>query len=113
MHSRYQFQRFMVDSSAAGLIAAMQSVGLPAQGHDGRVLDGISKVQNRLPASGDGRPRLTVSASCPNAIAEFESYCWKESGGGTKDEPEKVNDHAMDALRYANDSVDGGLWWIS
>jgi len=77
------------------------------------VLDGISKVQNRLPAVGDGRLRLTVSAACANAIAEFESYCWKETAGGVKDEPEKVNDHAMDALRYALDTVDGGLWWIS
>ena len=113
MMSRYDFLRLVVDSSAAGLIAAMVNANLPAQPHDGRVLDGISNVQNRLPAAGDGKPSITVSAYCPNTIAEFESYCWKETASGTKDEPEKINDHAMDALRYANDSVDGGLWWIS
>jgi PBSX family phage terminase large subunit len=94
-------QGIVVDSSAAGLIAAMQAANLPAMGHKGRVQDGISKVQNLLAIAGDGKPRLTVDPSCVQTIAEFESYCWKEG----KDEPEKQNDHAMDTIRYITDSV--------
>jgi hypothetical protein len=30
----------------------------------------------------------------------MESYVWKDGRDGVRDEPEKVNDHAMDALRY-------------
>ena len=101
---------FVVDSSAAGLIAAMRVANLPAMANQSRVLDGIAKVQNRLAVAGDGRPRLTISPSCVNTIAEFESYCWKETRIGVKDEPEKVNDHAMDALRYVVAYVDRQSW---
>jgi PBSX family phage terminase large subunit len=97
-------QGVVVDSSAAGLIAAMRSTNLPAMGHKGRVQDGISKVQNLLAIAGDGRPRLTIDPACIHTIAEFESYCWKEG----KDEPEKQNDHAMDTIRYIVDAVGRG-----
>jgi phage terminase large subunit len=92
-----------VDASAAGLIAALRDAGLPARPHKGRVQDGIAKVQNMLAIAGDDRPRMTVAPSCINTIAEFESYIWKDG----RDEPEKQNDHAMDALRYIVDELGG------
>jgi phage terminase large subunit len=85
-----------VDASAAGLIADLRNVGLPAVPQKGRVLDGIHVVQEHLKVRGDGRPYLTVDPSCVNTINEFESYVWKPR----KDEPVKEMDHAMDALRY-------------
>lgn len=85
-----------VDAAAAGLIADLVDVGLPAQGFKGRVLDGITLVQSYLKVQGDGKPRLTIDPACINVINEFESYVWKPE----KDEPIKENDHAMDALRY-------------
>jgi len=98
-------QGVVVDASAAGLIAALRAVNVPAMGHKGRVQDGISKVQNLLAIAGDGRPRLTVDPACVQTIAELESYCWKEG----RDEPEKQNDHAMDTIRYIVDSVGSGI----
>ena len=86
----------IVDQSAAGLIADLRNRGLKAEGHKGRVLDGITIVQEMLRVSNDGKPRLTVDPSCVNVINEMESYVWKTG----KDEPVKENDHAMDALRY-------------
>jgi len=86
----------IVDQSAAGLIADLKNRGLDAQGHKGRVLDGITIVQDLLRVAKDGKPRLTVDPSCVNTINEFESYVWKPG----KDEPIKENDHALDALRY-------------
>jgi len=98
---------FYVDPAAAGLIAEMQSVGLTVHPADHAVMDGIQRVKARLVKQKDGAPRLTISPRCANTIAEFESYVWKEGRGGIRDEPEKVNDHAMDALRYAVMHLDG------
>jgi len=104
MHQRYHFESVYVDRSAPGLVAALRQAGLPCREHSARVLEGIREVQNYLAVADDGRPRLTLSQSCPQTLAEFESYVWKERGSAgdkrTVDEPEKVNDHAMDALRY-------------
>lgn len=101
MVKRYEAQSVQVDPSAAGLIAEMRAAGLPAQPADNAVTEGIQRVKAHLAQVGDGRPRLTIAPSCVNLIAEFESYCWKESREGMRDEPDKSNDHAMDALRYA------------
>jgi PBSX family phage terminase large subunit len=85
-----------VDNSAAGLIADLVDARLPARGQKGRVLDGITAIQNLLKVQGDDRPRLTIDPACVETINEFESYVWKPE----KDEPVKEHDHAMDALRY-------------
>ena len=92
----------VVDDSAAGLIAELQSIGLPARAASkGRVLDGIQLVQNALAVAGDCKARLTVAPCCENIIGEFESYVWRQSSKGVeKDEPVKENDHALDAIRY-------------
>lgn len=91
-----------VDEAAAGLIADLLNNGVPATPSKGRVLDGIQSIQNRLKVQGDGLPRLTVDPACINTINEFESYVWKKANaaGNARDEPEKQNDHAMDAIRY-------------
>lgn len=97
-----------VDEAAAGLIADLRDVGLPARGYKGRVLDGITSVQGYLAVQGDGKPRLTIDPSCIETINEFESYSWKPE----KDEPIKENDHAMDALRYGVVSFDMGALFV-
>jgi PBSX family phage terminase large subunit len=96
----YHISTFYADPSAAGLIAEMQSVNLPVQSAINDVFPGIQHIKGRLAQAGDGRPRLTLDPSAVNTIAELESYIWKQGKAGVKDEPEKVNDHAMDALRY-------------
>jgi PBSX family phage terminase large subunit len=96
-----------VDASAAGLIADLKDIGLPAVARKGRVLDGITLVQSLLKVQGDGLPRLTVDPSCTNTINEFESYVWREG----KDEPVKEFDHALDALRYY--AVEIGEWMLA
>ena len=92
----------IVDDSAAGLIAELQSLNIFARpAEKGRVLDGIQLVQNALAVAGDGKARLTIDPQCENMIGEFESYCWRKSPTGIdKDEPVKVNDHAADCIRY-------------
>lgn len=106
--ARYGIESLFADPSAAGLIADMQAAGLPAMPANNDVAQGIQAVKARLALSGDGRPRLTIDPSCTNTITEFESYIWKAGRHGLKDEPEKVNDHSLDALRYLILELDGG-----
>lgn len=107
LQEQYHALDWTVDPSAAGLIAALRDEGLPAVAAENAVTDGIQAVKARLVVAGDGLPRLTIAPDCVNTAAEFESYCWKDSKVGLKDEPEKVNDHAMDALRYAAMYLEG------
>jgi PBSX family phage terminase large subunit len=81
----------VVDSSAAGLIAAIRDKGLTAVPRKGGVIDGIKKVQDAF-----AKGKLIIDPSCVNTISDLESYVWKEG----KDEPVKEFDHAPDAIRY-------------
>jgi phage terminase large subunit len=100
-----------VDEAAAGLIADLVNHSIPAQPAKGRVLDGISKMQNRLSVAGDGLPRETVDPSCVNTINEYESYIWKKTAAGiSKDEPQKENDHTKDARRYLEVLISTDRW---
>lgn len=101
-----------VDEAAAGLIADLRDNDVPAIASKGRVLDGIQRIQDRLKLQGDGLPRLTVDPSCTNVINEFESYVWKKATatGVVKDEPNKENDHAMDAIRYLDTALGVPQW---
>jgi phage terminase large subunit-like protein len=101
LNQQYSPDVFVIDPSAAGLKADMRHAGLRVRDADNAVFEGIQTVKGRLAIAGDELPRLTISPSCANLIAEFESYSWKETKqSGVKDEPEKVNDHALDCLRY-------------
>ena len=104
--AEYRVSEFVTDPSAAGLIADMRRAGIPATPAHNAVMDGIQAVKARLAAAGDGSPRLTIDPACANTIGELEGYAWRGGKGGLRDEPEKANDHAMDALRYVVARVD-------
>lgn len=58
-----------------------------------QVQDGIDRVK---------RFKLHVLRGSINLIQELDNYTWKlDRLGNQLDEPEKLNDHACDALRYA------------
>ena len=111
---KYHIQLAAVDESAAGLIADLINSNVPARPAKGRVLDGIQSIQDRLKVQGDGLPRLTVDSSCTNTINEFESYVWKKVTATNiiKDEPQKENDHALDAVRYLDDLIKVPEWYM-
>lgn len=93
------------------------------------VSDGIQSVQARLKAAGDGRPRLFIvrgalverdgeldAAKKPcSTQEEVTGYVWdrgtaqqQAADKPPKEAPVKVNDHGMDALRYAVAELDVG-----
>jgi phage terminase large subunit len=96
-----------------------------AEGCTGGVSDGIDTVKELLVPQDDDKPRLTVAPECVYTIKEFQSYVWATTRTGEKkEEPKKVNDHAMDSIRYltnwlfaeqifvreANNTVSTGNW---
>lgn len=64
---------------------------------ENEVIDGIRLVGDYL-NNGD----LKICKACNNLIKEMQSYVWDDKSAKTGvDKPKKVNDHAVDALRYA------------
>ena len=46
--------------------------------------------------------KIMILPQAENIIREHRGYCWKADKNGMElPEPMKVNDHAMDAIRYA------------
>ncbi len=89
----YRYHTIYADAAEPARIAELQRAGFVVHPADKSVLDGIDHVK-RYP--------LHVVAGSKNLINELDSYSWKENGNGAHlDEPEKWNDHACDALRYA------------
>lgn len=103
----------VIDPSAADLSAEFQRAGMRTVPADHRVFDGIMRVQERLRVGPQGRPRLTVSPLCEHLVREIECYEWQTTRVAgrdvvTRDAPVKVNDHCLDALRYACMYLDQG-----
>ena len=94
----------IVDSAAQDLILSLQRDGIRAKPCDkgpGSVLHGINLVQTALVNN-----LFSVDECCTDVIREFETYEWMANRDGLKDEPRKVNDHAMDPIRY-------GIRWVA
>lgn len=92
-----EIKRTIIDPSATSLINLFKENNIKVKEADNSVIDGINLVlsfleQNRI---------HIVEELCPELIKEFESYIWdmkaQERG---EDKPVKLNDHALDALRY-------------
>lgn len=88
-----------VDPSASSFMEQLwrddRSLGIRLA--DNAVLDGL-----RVCASALGSDRVRVHRSCSGLISEFPGYVWdpaKQARG--EDAPLKMNDHGLDAFRYA------------
>ena len=88
------------DPSGKQYIAELQQRGLYVGGAINDVLTGINRVAELLKTG-----KMKVFSHCRNAITEFEHYMWEDTRRSRrkdmKERPKKVDDHAMDALRYA------------
>ena len=76
--------------------------GLPVYTQAQGVADGIVRVHTFLIDPATGEPRLFFDPRCKGTIREFGLYKYaaRVEGREAKEEPIKVDDHAMDALRY-------------
>lgn len=105
------------DHDAEGRATFKKETGLGTTAARKQVVDGVQAVANRLVVQDDGRPRLfimrgalveadqlLVDGSKPVCTEdEIAGYVWpKESGvKEAKEAPVKVDDHGVDAMRYA------------
>jgi hypothetical protein len=98
-------ERIVVDPSAASFITALRREGFVVQSAKNDVLAGI-----RLTADLLKRGKVVICEGCEDCLCEMEGYCWEEDG--EKEMPRKVDDHAMDELRYFAVTVaEGELRW--
>jgi PBSX family phage terminase large subunit len=103
--------------------ATLAKAGIGTAAARKAVKPGIELVQQRLRKAGDGKPRLTVHKRCRANTAdrdllgggkptctsdEFAGYVWAKAMDGRpeKEEPQKLGDHGMDAMRYLVAHVD-------
>jgi len=102
LHARDPDYRWIVCDSESkdGRLLLARELGLnnkPAPKHIG-VIETINLVKERLKLSADGKPALIIFDNCKELLKEFRKYKWSKTQ--KKDQPEKIHDHGLDALRY-------------
>lgn len=104
----YDLEYVYADPSAKEEIFKMSNSGIPIYKSDNEVLLGISKVSGYIKIQKDGKPKLYVGGRCLNTAMEFENYRYGEvkEGKPVQENPLKIYDHAMDAIRYLILSVE-------
>lgn len=93
----------VVDPSAASFMQQLWRDGWSPTPASNAVADGIRTVSTLLSAG-----KLKVHRSCKALIDEFPAYSWDETKAQRGvDAPIKVDDHGLDALRYAVHTTEG------
>ena len=90
----------IADSAEPKSIDELKSYGIevmPANKGPGSINHGIQIVQDQ---------RMSVTKNSVNLIREYRNYVWAmDKNGRIINEPERGDDHLMDALRYAMESL--------
>lgn len=85
-------QKIYADSAEPQRIEEIRQAGYWIEPADKDVEKGIDTLKSR---------RFFITKDSPNILKEVKSYRWKTKDEKILDEPVKVNDHTMDAIRYA------------
>lgn len=113
------YEATVTDHDAEGR-ATLQRYGIQTTLAQKSLRSGIQSVTKRLKKASDGKPRLTLMADCliqtdqrlldqqkpTSTCQEFPGYVWHR-GDDISETPVMVNDHGMDAMRYAVVYLDG------
>ena len=84
----------IIDPSAASFIAMLKKrEKYKVRKADNAVADGIRETATAM-----RRGNIKISAKVPNLVKEIQGYVWDDTK--QEDSPLKVDDHAMDAMRY-------------
>lgn len=94
----HKFRRVYPDPAEQDRIEECRRAGVPVYEANKDIEGGVSFIQNLIK-----QKRLKVTSNCTQTIEEFNTYQYPEGQDGKpfKDKPEKLNDHLMDAMRYA------------
>jgi PBSX family phage terminase large subunit len=86
-----------VDPAAASLKVALRQRDLPVLDANNDVLPGIKTVTRFLSGK-----NLIIQKGCTTLLEHIQSYAWDQKAANRgEDKPIKINDHILDALRYA------------
>jgi len=80
------------DSARPEIIEDLRRSGFNAKSANKSIMDGINSVRMW---------KLLINEESVNIIKEIQNYKFKSSGDIVYDDPIKIHDHAMDAMRYA------------
>jgi len=80
------------DSARPDIIEDLRRRRILAKGADKRVSEGIMYIKSK---------KVTIDSNSHSLIDEIKRYRWKSAGELILDEPVKVEDDCMDAMRYA------------
>jgi PBSX family phage terminase large subunit len=94
LQAETSFRQVYPDPAEPDRIEAMKRHGFYVRQVDKNVILGIDRVRELI-----RKRQLFVFNTCKNVLDEFNSYRYDSEK--PKEEPIKVNDHLMDALRYA------------
>lgn len=95
----------IVDPAAGALVTQLHRDGLTPTLADNAVLDGIRSLASLLATN-----RLRIHRSCTGLLDEIGGYSWDPAAAEKgHDEPIKVDDHSLDALRYGVHTTEA-LW---
>ena len=89
------YPQLIVDPSAASFIIAARTRGYRVKEADNSVLDGIRQTATLL-----AKRILLINKQCKNLIREILGYVWDDNSKVEREKPLKMNDHAVDAMRY-------------
>ncbi len=113
------YEATITDHDAEGR-ATLERYGIPTTLAKKTLRSGIQAVTMRLKKADDGKPRLMLMQDCliqtdqrlieqqkpTSTCQEFPGYVWHR-GTDISESPVMVNDHGMDAMRYAVVYLDG------
>jgi phage terminase large subunit len=80
------------DTARPEIISELRNAGLMAKEANKSVKEGINAVKSS---------QIFIDVNASNILKEYKLYSWKMKGELVTDEVVKLNDDAMDALRYA------------
>lgn len=97
LDKKYNYKKIFIDPSAADLIAQCEELKLPVEKADNKVEPGIGKVKSML-----DRKQILICDNCKNLIREIQAYRYQrdKSNQNLPEQPIKLDDHSVDALRY-------------
>lgn len=86
------------DPAEPDRIEECKRAGVPVYEANKDIVGGVSYIQNLIK-----QHRFKVCNNCKNTIEELNTYQYVESKDGKpdKEKPDKLDDHIMDAMRYA------------
>lgn len=95
----------VADSAEPKSIDELKALGVFIQASTkgpGSVLQGIQKVQDQ---------RVSITKTSTNTIKEYRNYLWEaDKNGRIINEPSPIQNHSMDAVRYAIASLNQVSW---